>query len=179
MFPRTLLILVLALTTTAALAVADDELVKLDRGIVVIDDGTEATIRLDDGRLQIVTRKDGDASVHEFDLAGLGELIDGAVAEAMRGLEATLDEDLTIAVDNGRMVHVKQGDRALAFDARLIAEEVKRSLASLHEDLGRELDHARDVRHAPGQDEMAELEAEIDQLKAELQDLRDSLDRIR
>jgi polyhydroxyalkanoate synthesis regulator phasin len=180
MITRKLPLILLALTLAATAALADDHVIKLDRQIVITDDAdTETTVRLDDGRLQIVVGGPGEQAVHEFDLDRLGVIIDQAVGSAMSGLEEALDEDLTISVENGHLINVKQGDRACGFDARLLVREIQRSLGSIQNDIQRELGHRHGVHQDSERDEMAELEAELDRLKAELKSLRDDLDRVR
>jgi hypothetical protein len=179
MNPTRLVIPLVAMLAIASLASAG--LVDTDGGrlVVVGDDGGQATVTFEDGRLQVVAVDDGAVSVHEFDMTQLGELIDGAVAQALAGLDGALDEDLSIRVEDGTMIHVSHGDRACAVNLQILGQEIRNSLSAMHVEIGRELRHADGVGDADGQDELEDLQSDLEELKAELDSLRDDLDRVR
>ncbi len=159
----------------APLALAGDD--QDSRRVVVIgDDGEHTTLTINGNRMKVVASDGSDVTVHEFDFSQLGELINSTVSAAMAGLE----DDLSIQLDD-EMLQVTHGDQACAVNMEIVAQELRHSLANLHEHLNFNMSnahaHAQDRDHELSDTE--ELQAELDRLKAELGNLREELDEIR
>ncbi len=108
---------------------------------------------------------------------------DQAVTSALAGLDQTLAElrarDVSVVLQEGFLT-VSEGDRVCTVDVATMLAEVESGLQGMFVGMDGELPVRRGVHHDDGQDhEAARLRDELDSLKAEVDRLRDDLQRLR
>ncbi len=157
-----------------ASAATDDQLV------VITDDGQPTTVTVHDGTLTVVTGTGDDATVHEVDLTGLGELVGEAVTQALAGLDgafaglADMDVDIHVRPEHQLVLDIDGGTTVI--DLGEVMAQVDDALAAVRSEVAcigeqqREHDGAaslhRESRRLRRQ--IAELEEQIQETKEEL-----------
>lgn len=139
------------------------------RNVVVVgENGEKATFTLDGSRLTVTAEEGDDISVQEVDLAEIAAMVDDALAGAMVGMEAALDalaeSDIEVRMDPDHQLVVRADGESTTIDL----DEVMAAVAAAMDDIAVEFD-ADTADEGALEQEIADLRAEIESLRAELQ----------
>lgn len=170
MLTARILVCALALTFASAALAGDPA---SQRNVVIVgDDGGKATITLDGSRLTVTTEDGDDVAVKEIDLEQVAGLIDGALDEALAGLDAAFDElaeaDIDVRVAPDHRVMVRSGDKTTTIDLAEVMSSVSAALGDIEVVASEDETTGDAAEEAQLRAQIAALRAEIDSLRAEL-----------
>ncbi len=154
-----------------------------EQGLVITDDaGNHARVSVTGDRIEVVTVEGGATSVHTVDLGELDLAIDEAVDSALAGLDVALaelrDRDVSVVLDEG-LLTVSEGQRVCTVDVATMLGELESGLQGLFAGRGELSPRIRVITDDEHDHEAAQLRDELDSLKAEVDRLRDDLQRLR
>ena len=143
------------------------------------DDGSVVAVTLDDGTLTVVSDEDGHESVRMIDLEAMALLADDALDDVLQDMDglgdllASLQVQWRAGQDN--RMNIAVGDAEFEFDFDALAAEVSAAVtAGLADFDGSGWVSSGDRRDTAPE---AELRQELDDLKAEMRELRRELAR--
>jgi len=197
----------LALVATATAYDHDSDHEKRDvrRVVVVGDDGEEATLTLDGGKLRVKAVSDGDVEIHEIDIAEIGVMVDEILGDVLGGLEDVFGEmaenNIEVRCEDENRLVISGDGHTTTLDVEEMMEELHETLEDVFTELEAEFGdiggahfgehaherHERHERHeAPSwqdddrddaEGEAEALREEIAQMRREIRKLRDEIKR--
>jgi hypothetical protein len=155
----------LAIMAAAAAHAGDDG---GKRNVVIVgENGEKATLTLDGSRLTVTSQDGDDISVKEVDLGEIASMVDSALSDAMVEVQAAFDslaeKDLEVRVDPEHQLVVKADGETTTIDLDEVMNAVTQALDGVA------------IESAGDSADEADLQREIDALRAEIDELRSEL----